>query len=174
MLSFLYHSSTCTNERQGQIQSIVRHLKTPLFTSLPITNTSRLAVIAAPAAASMLRSIAASITNGAATTEMNTLSALDASLGTGLQTSISHAFWGKARWTYNFANFENAVALGNVNCHPVRGGVGKDTRDGEGQSGDVEEGSLHFEGFCLLELLLKREKLVVISSKVGTTGSFYS
>lgn len=94
----------------------------------------------------MLRSIAASIANSAATTKMNTLSALNASLGTGLCESISYSLSQKVGKTYNFADFKNAVALGDVNCHSVRGGIGKDARDGEGQSGDVEEDSLHFEG----------------------------
>jgi hypothetical protein len=97
----------------------------------------RLAVIAAPAATSILRSIAASITNGAATTEMNTLSALNASLGTGLRTSISHVIWGKVKRTYNFADFKNAITLGDVNSHSIRARVGKDTGDSEGQSGNV-------------------------------------
>ncbi|KAF5596759.1 5-methylthioadenosine s-adenosylhomocysteine deaminase [Fusarium subglutinans] len=82
ILSYLHHSGICANERQDQV--VWNDLKTPLLTSLPITNTSRLAVIATPTAASMLRSIATSIANGATATKMNTLSAPDASLGTGL------------------------------------------------------------------------------------------
>lgn len=61
-----------------------KDLKTPLLTGLSISNTSRLAVVSTPTATGMLRSITATITNGAATTEMNALSALNAGLSAGL------------------------------------------------------------------------------------------
>jgi hypothetical protein len=54
---------------------------------LSISNTSRLAVISTPTATGMLRSITATITNGAATTEMDTLSALNADLSARLYVS---------------------------------------------------------------------------------------
>jgi len=77
--------------------------------------------------------------------------------------------------TYNFADFENAIALGDVNCHSVRGRVGKDTGDGEGQSGDVEEGSLHFESvLCDGVVVEEGEACGVIYHKVETSGRSYS
>ncbi|CAF3488676.1 unnamed protein product [Fusarium graminearum] len=55
-------------------------LETPLFTGPSISNASGLAVISTPAATGMLKTIATTITDGTATTEVKALSALNTGL----------------------------------------------------------------------------------------------